>query len=444
VLTVSDGAGCAASAAVDFTVNQPATIALLRPTAAVGSCTDVEAEFQVTDPDGTPAGRTLSVEWLDGSGSVTTDLTLAADGTASLPAQRAYYSERSSLQWTAHYTDEVDPDPTTATFAAAITPTALPGATLVGTWTGTVAWRPDYDAEITVTDDCVDQPVAITVTMTDVASGTAVTGGTIAALDSTGTWTGTIPLSLTANREWTSDVTVVDGDGNTYSTTAGGTLRDYDTLCIDDDGDGYVEGSAYGMLCPSDAMPDGDCDDTDATISPAEVDECDAGTATGAWSEQIDRNCDGVVNDAEEADDEGDDATTAEYMGAFDADVSSPDSLATVTGSLYSAEDVDWWSVAVGAPPPRTTTYEAQLTFTVDLPTDGSFDLAVYSDASLASPVATSTGVSGRGATIRAVGDTHASESYFYLVISTTDAGWDENVCDSGAGGGYSVSVDEL
>jgi hypothetical protein len=67
-------------------------------------------------------------------------------------------------------------------------------------------------------------------------------------------------------------LTAADLDGNIGRDTL--VVNVDDPLARDDDGDGYTE---YG----------GDCDDTDDTLSPGEVDICDA----------IDQDCDGYIND---------------------------------------------------------------------------------------------------------------------------------------------------
>ncbi len=98
-----------------------------------------------------------------------------------------------------------------------------------------------------------------------------------------------------------------------------------DPLARDDDGDGYTE---YG----------GDCDDTDDTLSPGEVDICDA----------IDNDCDGMLNDPYwDTYEPNNTMATAYNLGDVDGGGLWSGSSIELSGLTFSdATDEDWfrWS----------------------------------------------------------------------------------------------------
>ena len=95
-----------------------------------------------------------------------------------------------------------------------------------------------------------------------------------------------------------------------------------DPLARDDDGDGYTE---YG----------GDCDDTDDTLSPAEVDICDA----------IDNDCDGMLNDPYwDTYEPNNTMATAYSLGDVDGGGLWSGSAIELSGLTFSdATDEDWF-----------------------------------------------------------------------------------------------------
>ncbi len=118
-------------------------------------------------------------------------------------------------------------------------------------------------------------------------------------------------------------LTATDLDGNAGRDTM--VVNIDDPLARDDDGDGYSE---Y----------DGDCDDTDDTLSPAEIDICDA----------IDQDCDGYINDPYWDTYEYNNAMSLAYdMGEVDGGfLWSGDSLEIAGLTFSDATDEDWfrWS----------------------------------------------------------------------------------------------------
>ncbi len=95
-----------------------------------------------------------------------------------------------------------------------------------------------------------------------------------------------------------------------------------DPLARDDDGDGYTE---YG----------GDCDDTDDTLSPGEVDICD----------DIDQDCDGYINDPYWDSYEPNDSSGSRYnLGEVDGGgLWAGDSLELAGLTFSCSSDDDWF-----------------------------------------------------------------------------------------------------
>lgn len=115
-------------------------------------------------------------------------------------------------------------------------------------------------------------------------------------------------------------LTATDLDGNIGRDTL--VVNVDDPLARDDDGDGYTE---YG----------GDCDDTDDTLSPGEVDICDA----------IDQDCDGYINDPYWDTYEYNNSSGLAYdLGEVDGGILwSGDSLEIAGLTFSDATDEDWF-----------------------------------------------------------------------------------------------------
>jgi hypothetical protein len=115
-------------------------------------------------------------------------------------------------------------------------------------------------------------------------------------------------------------LTATDLDGNIGRDTL--VVNVDDPLARDDDGDGYSE---Y----------DGDCDDTDDTLSPAEVDICDA----------IDQDCDGWINDPYwDSYEPNNSFATAYDLGDVDGGfLWTGDSLEIAGLTFSDATDEDWF-----------------------------------------------------------------------------------------------------
>jgi hypothetical protein len=115
-------------------------------------------------------------------------------------------------------------------------------------------------------------------------------------------------------------LTATDLDGNVGRDTL--VVNIDDPLARDDDGDGYTE---Y----------EGDCDDTDDTLSPGEVDICDA----------IDQDCDGYINDPYWDTYEYNNSFALAYdLGEVDGGfLWSGDSLEIAGLTFSDATDEDWF-----------------------------------------------------------------------------------------------------
>jgi len=115
----------------------------------------------------------------------------------------------------------------------------------------------------------------------------------------------------------------------------------YDPLDRDDDYDGYTEN-------------EGDCDDGDSTLSPGWEEVCD----------DVDNNCDGVVNDpwADDYEDD-DDVSVANDFGEIDDGNPLTEVTVTISGlTLHTADDEDWFLFDVD----DTWDDNADFTITID------------------------------------------------------------------------------
>ena len=116
-------------------------------------------------------------------------------------------------------------------------------------------------------------------------------------------------------------LTATDLDGNIGRDSLVVTIDD--PLARDDDGDGYTE---YG----------GDCDDTDDSLSPGEVDICD----------DIDQDCDGYINDPYwDTYEPNNTLATAYSLGDVDGGILWTASSLELSGlTLSDATDEDWFT----------------------------------------------------------------------------------------------------